>query len=130
MYMEYWWDTTTLCETFNVNGACCTLMDEGERCNNLGREGEKNGMYGSARFGDLNPMWGKKHSDEAKEKMRVMAKGRDHSHHSKPITLVNMGVVKSFNSLSEAARELGLSQSKLSLVLNGKRRMHKGWAKA
>jgi len=38
--------------------------------------GIKNGMYGSARFGRKNPMWGRKHSAKAKEIIRIKAIGR------------------------------------------------------
>jgi hypothetical protein len=38
--------------------------------------GPKNGMYESARFGELNPMWGKKQSEETKRKISEKAKGR------------------------------------------------------
>lgn len=38
--------------------------------------GEENGMYGSARFGSKNPMFGKKHSKETKLKIGLKAIGR------------------------------------------------------
>ena len=38
--------------------------------------GEKNGMYRKPRSGDLNPMFGKKHSEEARKKMSEKAKLR------------------------------------------------------
>jgi hypothetical protein len=37
---------------------------------------EKNGMYGNSRFGELNPMYGKKQSEETKNKISQKAKLR------------------------------------------------------
>lgn len=36
----------------------------------IDKKGKNNGMYNSKRFGKLNPMYGKKHSEESKNKMR------------------------------------------------------------
>jgi hypothetical protein len=38
--------------------------------------GEKNGMYGVKRYAELNPMFGKKHSEETKRKISEKAKLR------------------------------------------------------
>lgn len=44
---------------------------------NLGLfQGKLNPMHGSARFGELNPFYGKKHSEETKNKLRAKATGR------------------------------------------------------
>jgi predicted restriction endonuclease len=50
---------------------------------NLARTGEKNGMFGIRRFGESNPFYGKKHSEETKEKLRKSAKGRKMSDETK-----------------------------------------------
>lgn len=42
----------------------------------LSRKGSKNGMYGSGRFGVLNPFFGKKHSSEAIERNRLAHLGK------------------------------------------------------
>lgn len=94
-----------------------------------GHRGEKNGMYGSARFGELNPMWGREHSEESRSLMREMAQGRDHTYHSKTVSLIKDGEVRHFKSRAEAARELGLRQPKVSDVMNGKRTHTGGWMK-
>jgi hypothetical protein len=84
---------------------------------------------GGERSGDLNPMWGREHSDKTKSLMRERAKGRDHSYHSKAVSLIKDGEVRHFKSRAEAARELGLRQPKVSEVMNGKRNHTGGWMK-
>lgn len=105
--------------------------------------GEKNGMYGSARFGDLNPMWGRKHSPETLERMRNTARTRTRAkgwkrseksvadmadRNSKTFTLRNPeGEIVQIKNLEKFARENGLNPVMLSRVARGKAGNHKGW---
>lgn len=132
--MEEWWDTTTLCETFDVSGACCMLVDV-TPCNTHNFTGGMTGV---------------KHSDDTKEKMRQSALGRDmskvieasikanrgkpahnkgavYSHLRKSGKLMKDGVVYNVEGIMAFAKEHNLNSSKVSAVLNGKRRSHKGW---
>ena len=132
--MEEWWDTTTLCEFFDVDGACCTLVD----------------MTPIPTHNYIGGMTGHKHSDETKEKMRQSALGRDMSkaiagsikaHKGKPAhnrgavyphlrktgKLMKDGVVYNVEGVMAFAKEHNLNSSKVGAVLNGKRRSHKGW---
>jgi hypothetical protein len=53
-----------------MKGKCFHTKEHLEKCNlNFGdTSGKNNPMYGSARFGELNPFFGKTHSDETKLK--------------------------------------------------------------
>jgi hypothetical protein len=113
--------------------------------------GEKNGMYGSARFGDLNPMWGKKHSEEAKEKQRKKrkewfknnespSKGKPclestkkalSEKNSKEYKLISPeGNIIEIKNLTKFAKENNLSIGCLYHVIFGRNKSHKGWKNA
>jgi len=62
----YWIDYF---DTFNGEGYNMTVGGEGFGI------GENHPMYNSARFGELNPFFGKEHSEEAKKKISDEAKG-------------------------------------------------------
>lgn len=47
-----------------------------EMCEKRSLKGEKNGMFGSSRTGELNPMFGKRHSDNAKKLQSDIKKGK------------------------------------------------------
>lgn len=52
------------------------LKEERSKVLSLEMSGEGNPMHGSARFGELNPMFGKNHSDESKQAISDKAKER------------------------------------------------------
>jgi hypothetical protein len=91
--------------------------------------GEKNGMYGSERYGELNPMWKKKHSKDSIEKMKGPRGYCEKS--SKSGKLVSPdGIIYEFKGISKFCKEHNLNQSKISNVLSGKTNHHKGWKNA
>ena len=112
--------------------------------------GEKNGMYGSARFGELSPMYGKKHSEETKKKMSEIKKkyyqtnpspnkGKKLSDemkknlsekNSKEYTLLspNNDIIK-IKNLTKFAKDNELSIGCLVQVVSGRNKSHRGWRK-
>ena len=131
MYMEEWWDTTTLCETFGVSGACCMLVDVTPIHTQFARTG-----------------W--KHTEETKERMSLAAQGRDmtkvvdasvaarkgkpahnrgtvYQHHRKQGKLIKDGVIYEIDGIQQFAKKNNLISSKVGEVLNGRRRSHKGF---
>jgi hypothetical protein len=107
--------------------------------------GEKNGMYGSERFGELNPMYGKEQSEETKKLISQKAKeryengfvsptlGRKMSEKqvlsmSKEFCVVSPDgeTIKAINQ-SEFCRKNNLGQAAFNRMLNGKYKHYKGW---
>lgn len=112
--------------------------------------GEKNGMYGSARFGKLNPMYGKTHNKETREKMSKNIKkyyennpspnkGKKISDeikkkisekNSKEYKLIDpTGKVVEIKNLTKFAKDNDLSIGCLQQVVAGRNKSHKGWKK-
>lgn len=113
--------------------------------------GEKNGMYNSKRFGNLNPMWGKTHSEETKkkqsEKRKEWFKNNESPIKGKPClestknalsdknsknyTLVSPeGSIVEIKNLTKFAKENNLSIGCLQHVVSGRNKSHKGWKNA
>jgi len=113
--------------------------------------GENNGMYQSARFGKLNPMWGKTHSEETKLKQsnkrkewfknnESPLKGKPCPEHvkkglseknSKEYTLISPeGNKVKIKNLTKFARDNDLSINCLNHVVSGRNKSHKGWKNA
>lgn len=67
----------------------------------------------------------KKHEQVKHDKLSKMRKNKTNSHFCKSIVCINSG--KTYDSISKAAKDLGLSQSKISEVVNNKRKQHKGF---
>jgi len=106
--------------------------------------GEKNGMYGSSRFGVLSPMYGKKHSEETKKIISQKAKekykngwfptlGRKMSTEqvlamSKEFCVVSPDgeIIEGINQ-TEFCRKYNIEQSGFNRMLNGKYKHCKGW---
>lgn len=113
--------------------------------------GEKNGMYGSARFSELNPMWGKNHSEETKikqsEKRKEWFKNNESylkgkpclestkkalsEKNSKEYKLISPeGKIVEIKNLTKFAKENNLSLGCLQHVVSGRNKSHKGWKNA
>jgi hypothetical protein len=113
--------------------------------------GEKNGMYGSARFGELNPMWGKNHSEATKikqsEKRKEWFKNNESYLKGKPCSestkkalseknskeyklISPEGKIVKIKNLTKFARENNLSLGCLQHVVSGRNKSHKGWKNA
>jgi hypothetical protein len=112
---------------------------------------EKNGMYGSARFGELNPMWGKNHSEEAKlkqsEKRKEWFRKNESPLKGKPCLESTKKAVSEKNSkeyelispegklvkiknLTKFAKDNNLNIGCLHHVVSGRNNSHKGWKNA
>jgi len=112
---------------------------------------EKNGMYNSKRFGELNPMWGKTHSEETKQKQRNKRKewfkNNQSPNKGKPCLestkkalsdknskeyklLSPEGNIVEIKNLTKFAKENNLSIGCLQHVVNGRNKSHKGWKNA
>ena len=113
--------------------------------------GEKNGMYESARFGELNPMWSKKHSEETKRKQSEKRKDwfknnesplkgkpclestkkRISEKNSKEYRLISPeGKTTEVKNLTKFAKENNLSIGCLRHVIAGRNKSHNGWKNA
>lgn len=112
---------------------------------------EKNGMYGSQRFGDLNPMWGKNHSEETKRKQSQKRKewfknnkspliGKPclestkkalSDKNSKEYKLISPeGKLIEIKNLTKFAKENNLNIGCLQHVVAGRNKSHRGWTNA
>jgi len=112
---------------------------------------EKNGMYGSTRFGELNPMWGKTHSEEAKlkqsEKRKEWFKKNESPLKGKPcpettkqklseknskeyILISPEGEMIKIKNLTKFAKENNLNIGCLQHVVSGRNKSHRGWKNA
>lgn len=110
--------------------------------------GEKNGMYSSARFGDLNPMWKKNHSEETKNKQSIKRKewykNNESPNKGKPCLestkkalsnknskeyklLSPEGKIVEIKNLTQFAKENDLNVGCLYHVIFGRNKSHKGW---
>ena len=116
MAISEWWDTTKLCETFNVTGACSMLIETGD-------EVSRNRPF-------TGGMTGHKHSEETRQKMSKSMTGLVKPGLHKGGSLVSpSGEVVHFTTISWFCQEHGLSTGHVSEVLSGKRRSVKGWVK-
>lgn len=81
--------------------------------------GSKHPMWGKT--GTQSPNWGRQHSKESRLKM-----SQNRSVYQYKI-ISPEGDIYTVKSLSAFCRDKNLMQSKMSLVVNGKRNHHKGW---
>jgi hypothetical protein len=110
--------------------------------------GSKNGMYQSNRIGQLNPMYGKSHSEETKQKLSTAAKER-YKNSSSPLKGTKLseerkakiaetnskqyelispeGKSVSIKNLEKFARENNLKVNCLRHVISGRNKTHNGW---
>lgn len=109
----YKFDTTKLCEFFNIDGA--TIYEETFECT-------KRGYH-------FPGMLGKKHSEKTKKKMSLSAQKNKPNLH-KGGKIIKDGKIFEFDCITKAAKELNLNTSHLSELLSGKRKSHKGWKNA
>ena len=113
--------------------------------------GEKNGMYQSARFGSLNPMWGKNHTEDAKikqsQKRKEWFKNNESplkgkscpestkkilsEKNSKEYKLISPeGNIVKIKNLTKFARDNNLNIGCLQQVVSGRNKTHRGWKNA
>lgn len=119
-------------------------MKDEEFKNKRIRRGESNGMFNSARFGELNPMFGKKHTEESKQKMRkkrVLSTTRSprvmteemklHLSEIKgsTIELKKDGKLVVIKNIKKYAKENNLNPTMLSRVYKGIAKNHRGYTK-
>ena len=95
-----WWDTTKLNEAFNMDGACCMMVDTTPTQSNWSRVGMV-----AWNKGDTYP------------NRRVKGK------------LIKDGVVYEVDGLMEFGKEHGVNYTHIGNVLKGKRKSHKGFRK-
>lgn len=79
--------------------------------------GEGNPMYGVHMYGELNPMFGKTHSDEAKEKMRKANSGKNNAN-SKAVVCIETWTI--YDSAGEAERATGIKSQTILACCNHK----------
>lgn len=112
--------------------------------------GDKNGMYKSKRCGELNPMWGKKHSQETKkkqsEKRKEWFKNNINPNKGKPCSEKTKEMISEKNSkiyklispsgeileiknLTKFSKENNLNIGCMQQVVSGRNKTHKGWKK-
>lgn len=89
--------------------------------------------------GENNPMFGKRHSEETKEKIRQKALGRKVSDerrlqmseraHKKRVNCLSkdMEIIKTYNSIKEAAEDVGARSTNISFCCKNKNRTIKGF---
>jgi len=110
-----WWDTTTLCKVFNMEGAM-SILDSTEKI---------------AQHNFIGGMTGHKHSEEAKRKMSESHIGRKRPNLHKGGSVISpTGEIVHFNAIAHFCKEHKLSFGHVSEMMNGKRRSVKGWRKA
>lgn len=78
--------------------------------------GSKNVMYGVHLNGELNPMYGKKHSEETRKKISEAVKGVRYK--IRKVKHLETGII--YNNIKDANKKTGLSQKLISRCCNGK----------
>ena len=100
-----------------------------ERKKIFGSPGKKNGMYGSHRIGEQNPFFGRKHTQETKDKISKANSGRI-SNKRKPVIQydLEMNFIKEWSSAAEAANSFGNNScGHICDCCNGKRNIAYGY---
>ena len=114
-----------------------------------GRPGELNFWYGKDRSKELNPMYGKRHTDDTRKRLSesnkaAYASGRVNPLKGRPKTKKQTSAIKAANSrnfdfidpsgvhvvvtnLAEFCKENGLDESCMRHVSKGRNKSHKGW---
>ena len=90
--------------------------------------GEKNGMYGTHRCGKNNPFYGRKHSEETKQKISEQRKGRFCSGDN-PVAkkVICIETQKIYLSMKDACRENGINPGHLTECCKGTRKKAGGY---
>ena len=74
-------------------------------------KGTDNPMYGVSRFGNENPFYGKKHSDDARRKRSEVKKGKTQLNTAKRVKVVwKNGTTEMFDSIKECCNSLHISR--------------------
>ena len=81
---------------------------------------------GKMRSGELNPMYGRHHTQEVKVAQSVRRTGKP-SYTKKWAVTFPDGTKQYVNNLAEFCREQNLNKNSMSQVANGKQRTHKGF---
>lgn len=83
-------------------------------------------------IGEKNPFYGKKHSDETKNKISDKNKGRDHSHEYRSVIQIDkntLNIIKIWNSIADVYKYFNapLHNSNISRVCRGKQKTAYGF---
>lgn len=130
----------------NMTPEAKKYMNEGKR-----RVGKNNGMFGVHRFGEAAPMFGKKHTDEAKNKMSEKTKLRTSDPdwispvkgmpktqkqlettsrvNSRTFKFIFDGVITTITNLARFCKENDLSYGCMTHVNAGRNKSHKGYTR-
>jgi group I intron endonuclease len=90
------------------------------------RSGEKSYWFGKT--GKLHPSYGKSHTEESKTLIKDKRQFQDMSHKRKSVVQIDLITeedIKTWNSATEASKELGISQSGITEVC--RKRIRNGW---
>jgi len=102
-------------------------------------KGKRNPKFGGdALRGDLNPMWGRQHSDETRQKIAERRKQYSQTPEGKIMNKLKSqlylyelidpnGEVYVTDNLFDFAKQYGLTNGSLNKVVHGKQGHHKGW---
>ena len=85
------------------------------------------GVIQSEESNENNPMFGKKHTNETKEKIRQKRLGSVPSVMKKVYCLKHGKIIKIYNSLTEAAKDTNSNLTSISMCCNGKRKESGGY---
>ena len=104
------------------------LSEEQRKKLSESRKGKRNGMFGVRRFGEDNPNYGKRRSDESKRKQSEIITGRyrgSNNPRARKVQCIETG--ETFNCIMDAADSINKNRSNLSDHLGGKTKQCGGY---